>query len=200
MSEILQRFYAPSEQLLVIEQSHRTARNKGWWKMEGGKAVVEDMHEKAVLIVSELAEAFEDYRNPKRDIKVIYALGSAGEEPWEKKHMSMDPMPKPDGFPIEMADAYIRIADLAGALEVETLEEILVHTDGRERSMGKIIYDIMECVFKIENFDTHEDWFGSLFAGIEGACRELGVDLRLAINLKAAYNETRPHRHGGKKA
>lgn len=200
MSEILRRFYSPSEQARVIEQSHRTARNKGWWKIEKGKAVVEDIHEKAVLIVSELAEAFEDYRNPKRDIKTIYALVGTGEVPWEPKHVETSPMPKPDGFPIEMADAYIRICDLAGALEVEELPELLIHTDGNTRSMGKIIYDIMECVFKVEDFDTHEDWFASLLAGIEGACRELGVDLHQAMALKAAYNETRPERHGGKRA
>ena len=200
MSEILQRFYTTTEQMRLIEASHRTAKNKGWWKMERGKAVVEDMYEKAVLIVSELAEAFEDYRNASRDIHTIYAVGSAGEEPWEPKHMSMDPMPKPDGFPIEMADAYIRICDLAGALDVEELDELVIETDGEQRSMGKIIYGIMECVFKVEEFERHEDWFAALFAGIEGACRELDVDLSTAMTLKMAYNETRAHRHGGKKA
>lgn len=200
MTETLPRFYSPSDISRLIEKSHRIARNKGWWKLEGGQAVVEDMYEKAVLIISELAEAFEDYRNPNRDIHVIYAVGSAGEEPWEKKHSEMQPMPKPDGFPIEMADAYIRLADLAGALEATEIEEIVIQSDGEKRSMGKIIYDIMETVFQVESFDAHEDWFGALFAGIEGACRELDVDLPLAMNLKTAYNETRPTRHGGKRA
>lgn len=145
MSEILPRFYTPSDQARIIEQSHRIARTKGWWPLDRGKAVVEDIHEKAVLIISELAEAFEDYRNPKRDIKEIYAVGSAGELLWEEKHTTMEPMPKPDGFPVEMADAYIRIADLAGALEITEMPELLINTDGEERSMGKIIYDIKEC-------------------------------------------------------
>lgn len=58
----------------------------------------------------------------------------------------------------------------------------------------------MEVVFQVDNFDTHEDWFASLFAGIEGACRELGIDLQRAMILKTAYNMTRPERHGGKRA
>ena len=31
-------------------------------------------------------------------------------------------------------------------------------------------------------------------------CGHLGIDLGEAVELKSAYNEMRPHRHGGKKA
>jgi hypothetical protein len=200
MSEIVQRFYSTGDIARLIEKSHRTARNKGWWTIKNGKAVVMDLDEKIVLVISELAEAFEDYRNPKRDIKEIYAVGAAGEVPWEDRHTTMEPMPKPDGFPVEMADAYIRLCDLAGALEVHEVGEVLVHTDGRKQSIGAIVRDLMSSVLLFEKFHADAEWFAMVFAGIEGACRELDVDLHRAMDLKMIYNDTRPVRHGGKRA
>lgn len=35
---------------------------------------------------------------------------------------------------------------------------------------------------------------------IADLCGHLGIDLESAVEQKAAYNETRPYRHGGKKA
>lgn len=77
-----------------------------------------------MLCVSELAEAFEEYRIGKFD-EVYVAAG------------------KPEGGPIELADAIIRITEMAA---------------------------------------------------------ERGMDLDEAVRHKAAFNKSRPHRHGGKLA
>ena len=76
-----------------------------------------------MLIVSELAEALEEHRG-HRAVNEIYFDGE-----------------KPEGIPIEMADAVIRIADAAG------------------------VY---------------------------------GFSLQSAIEMKVAFNATRPTKHGGK--
>lgn len=92
-----------------------------------------------MLVVSELAEAVEDYRDHPNDVAVIkYESTAIG------NYMSPDGVPpKPYGFPIELADAVIRLGDL---------------------------------------------------------CGRYGIDLGKAVEVKMAYNKTRPMRHGGKAA
>lgn len=128
----------------MVKLVHACARAKGWWQEQEVEktdwndpnkptmtkginyvSVMKVIPEKLMLIVSELAEALEDYRESK--MEMWFEVGSK----------------KPCGFPSELADAVIRIADLAGAL---------------------------------------------------------GIDLESAIEEKMAYNETRPYRHGGKRA
>ena len=97
---------------------HDWARGKGWWEQPS-------VPEKLALVHSEVSEALEEYRNDRMDVWV------------------MEGSKKPEGFGIELADAMIRIMDLAGYLDID-LEEL--------------------------------------------------------IEKKMSYNETRPYRHGGKKA
>jgi NTP pyrophosphatase (non-canonical NTP hydrolase) len=101
-------------------EAYRNSRKHGWWDgVEDGDQKV--IPEKLMLTVSELAEAVEDYREGR----MVQALDNG----------------KPVGFPSELADAIIRIGDLAG---------------------------------------------------------HLGIDLNEAVEMKMAYNRTRPYRHGGK--
>jgi NTP pyrophosphatase (non-canonical NTP hydrolase) len=115
----------------LIEKSHNCAIRKGWWEDEHRVpyTVGDKVMEKLALIHSEVSEALEDYREGRMTLT------------YEDIHLS--PPNKPIGFPSELADILIRVADLAGAL---------------------------------------------------------GIDLNKALLEKMAYNETRPYRHGGKKA
>ena len=69
--------------------------------------------EKLMLIVSELAEALEEYRKgiPVRDIY------------WTDK---------PEGFAVELADAVIRIAELAEALQLPLITAIEMKQSANE--------------------------------------------------------------------
>lgn len=108
----------------LVHAAHENSRAKGWWEGDS-----HNVPEKLMLIVSELAEALEDYRNGNMvtEMEPPYRVGAA----------------KPVGFPTELADAVIRIGDLCGFL---------------------------------------------------------GIDLDAVVRQKMAYNATRPHRHGGKRA
>lgn len=100
---------------------YQTAVDHGWWEDP-----TPNIPEKLMLIVSEVAEALEDYR-----------AGLAVDE------VGIEDSGKPVGFPVELADAVIRIMDLS---------------------------------------------------------EHLGINLDAVIRLKAAYNNTREYRHGGKRA
>lgn len=100
---------------------HETAKEKGWWK-DGDR----NFGEIIALIHSELSEALEEYRSGHSENEVYHKL-----------------FDKPEGVPIELADAIIRILDF---------------------------------------------------------CCHAEIDIDQAIAQKMKYNESRPFRHGGKKA
>ena len=70
-----------------------------------GKAGL-DVPTKLMLIVTEISEAMEEYRTGRNSSETYYTFG------------------KPMGLPSELADAIIRIGDLAGILEID-LESIV---------------------------------------------------------------------------
>lgn len=96
------------------DQIHATAREKGWWDD------LEDFAERDLLpilftaklglVTTETAEAIEEIR--ERRIKTWYRSGGKNEG-------------KPEGAGIEMADAVIRLLDLAGAMGIDLEEAIL---------------------------------------------------------------------------
>ena len=134
---------SPSDLREMQKKIHQTAKEKGWW--QGWPDPEKRIPEAIALIHSELSEALEEYRkgmppalayhldDPGSDspaaVRITYADARAGR--------------KPEGFGVELADAIIRILDLAEAL---------------------------------------------------------GIDMTSLVITKMRFNETRPHRHGGKRA
>lgn len=80
---------------------HGAAKQAGWWKdIHTGEDVIGRPHcvgEKLMLIVSEVAEAMEGHR----------------------KNLNDDKLPHRKMIEVELADAVIRIFDLAGALNLD---------------------------------------------------------------------------------
>lgn len=94
---------------------HKLARKKGWWPMlerstpakQKRKELEALVPEKLVLVHSEISEALEEYRSRKVLGEVTF--GAENEQGVEK----------PEGFGVELADAVIRIFDLAEALNID---------------------------------------------------------------------------------
>ncbi len=82
------------------DECHAIARSKGWY--DGGQR---NTGEALMLIVSEVAEAMEEYR--------------AGHTYWW-----MDATGKPLGPNIEIADVLIRVFDFAGAMGIDLDEAV----------------------------------------------------------------------------
>lgn len=92
----------------VVEESHTRSYFAGWWEAPGGRDLRKDVregsrlgvalvNEKIALIHSEISEAMEGFRKDAMDDKLEH-----------RKQIE-----------VELADAIIRIADLAGALQLD---------------------------------------------------------------------------------
>lgn len=85
----------------LVKAAHRIATYKEFWDDE-----TPNIGEKIALIHSELSEALEEVR--------------AGHKPNEIYEVDG----KPEGLPIELADAVIRIADLCGYYKIDLADAI----------------------------------------------------------------------------
>lgn len=103
--------------------SHTLARAKGWWdkyldERRRVNLTPEIVLSKLMLTVTEVAEAAEEVRDGQYEIRfehpdkgVKYALSPN----WAELRNGF----KPEGFPIEIADAIIRLLDMAQAAHVD---------------------------------------------------------------------------------
>lgn len=85
----------------LITTAHGNARSKGWWDKPRTPM------ELLMLVVTEIAEAAEELRTLS-DTLGMSTIYYASDNPQ-----------KPLGFPIEIADAVIRIFDLCGGLHID---------------------------------------------------------------------------------
>lgn len=81
----------------LVERSYQQSVGKGF---HGDPRTVGDL---LMLITTEIAEAFEEYRNGHEPGEVYYNNGSS----------------KPEGVGIELADAVIRVMDFCGRYEID---------------------------------------------------------------------------------
>lgn len=87
------------------QELHALAREKGWWESGTGP---EQLAVKLALVHSELSEALECLRDGQMEV-------------YQKDG-------KPEGWPIELADTFIRLFDLAEATGVDVAKMISVKT------------------------------------------------------------------------
>jgi hypothetical protein len=94
---------------ITQEEIHSLAVKKGWWDEWPDRE--KKIPEALMLIVSEAAEALEEYRNHHKPTEVYFESDGNGQQ-------------KPQGFAIELADIVIRCRDNAEAYGIN-LEEMV---------------------------------------------------------------------------
>lgn len=92
----LQRSVIKASAVMLVNSCHGAAVNSGWWTdLNTGESLIgkRNMGELLCLVHSEISEAMEAHRKDLMD----------------------DKLPHRSGLEVELADAVIRIADIAGA-------------------------------------------------------------------------------------
>lgn len=103
----------------IILESHTTAIEKGWW--DEPRAIAEQL----MLVVSELAEALEELRDGHPPNVIRYDPNQGN---------------KPEGFPVELADTFIRLADTCGQYGIpleQALREKMAYNRTRPHKHGR---------------------------------------------------------------
>lgn len=169
----------------LCTRSHAMAKEKGWWDE------TRSPYELGNLCHSELSEALEELRDG-RGVNEIYYRD--------------DKPTKPEGFPVELADFVIRLADWAasddGVCDSGILKAVASERPkAAERDLQRAIHELHTAVVEATK-DARTHWAGATQICAMGMAFQYaeihGIDLPAVIELKMAYNATRPIRHGRK--
>lgn len=197
----------------LFDDCHRVAVEKGWW--EGYPLILKPYHvlSKLALVHSEPTEALEHVRNVNMLDEATYDG-------------------KPVGFPSELADTVVRVADLAGWMRLpltkhwplnefeHPFEAAVASVDAQHcraqrhwdpDAVGTDTVMLGAAIAQLHRFVSHayddvrKEDHGALCGALTelvmltaALASDLGIDLLAAIKRKHAFNQTRPHRHGGK--
>lgn len=181
------------------KEIHENAVKHGWWdtKRSTGEVIA--------LIHSELSEALEEARDNR---PMMYVLGPNGEEICTPCYFNGR---KPEGVAVELADAVIRVLDMAEHVgmplrdydavrqEWESVRDVAPKIFGDFCTSIAFVHSIVSDLLRasIEG-DANEAISAVLgiIAYIEEYLAHRGLDLWQVIELKHNYNKGRPYKHG----
>lgn len=159
---------------------HATAKAKGFWDVDRNRG------EMLMLVSSELAEALEEHRDNKGTF--YFDEVSA----------------KPEGIVVELADAVIRCLDTlghsyngsAGAL-VERSRKMQSHNAGLYKLTDNFGENLLAVTAILIRAKINVAWLADVIVMCERLSDSLNAEsIWDVIDLKMAYNDTRPHKHG----
>lgn len=172
------------------DKAYKTACDKGFHDVE-----LSNEHF-LMLVITELSEAVEADRKGKRsDVKVF---NTWMESPNTFEHVFVNAFEHAikDSVGDELADAAIRLLDLAGLISVDVeLDDIFIEELSLidDETFTEAIYCIVRCVHYCNRNPVIQP-----LEGIFGLAMKLDINLKWNIEQKMKYNETRGYRHGKK--
>lgn len=198
--------------LALCTRSQQISLEKGWLNPDGSDP--RPFWTVAALFHSELSEALEDFRGNRKLNETYFEVNWEGQkkllseaEYVEYSKQRPGANAKPCGIPVEFADYVIRVAQWAGSnghserINGELGRTTLYSVGGLDKCVAELHLLVSKAYESSRSGDMGcaVDILGESLEYLFYMCNLWGVDLWAAIDLKEAYNMTRPHRHGGKK-
>lgn len=180
----------------LIKEAHATAVEKGWWEKE------RDENEVFALFHTEVSEAFEEYRKGKPLEEIYFSWDedefggrfcNCGTVHEEDDCPTCGSEGKPEGFTVELADLLIRVADWMGHEGLE-YDPCGLSPAENVAEFTMLLHNSICVTWESDGRSWH------IIGTVLAFAAENHLPLIRALEMKLAYNKTRPYRHGGKKA
>ena len=127
-----------------------------------------------------LKKGFEPQPIAVKLMLIVSELGEACEADRTSKHANIKAFE---------AQAPTRLIDMSGGC-------LIVDSTTKEHINEEMAISMCKSAFENTIKDTFEDEIADVFLRLMDLCGEYGIDIEKHIQLKAAYNETRPLKHG----
>lgn len=169
-----------------VVKVHKTAVEHGWWDRP------REVPEVLCLMHSEIDEAACAYR----DKEPMVWVGEGG---------------KPEGVAVELIDCVIRAFDYVGFTGCEEFDDFLMKAVNAGKDVkGLDFYELLSLMHEALTYALEVYRKGDELEVLEGIaeccnwifayCAREDICIQTVLADKHAYNESRPYRHGGKKA
>jgi NTP pyrophosphatase (non-canonical NTP hydrolase) len=164
------------------KEAHALAVEKGWYEGVTDNLSPTRIGSRLALIHGEISEALDCVSKGRMS---FFRLGL-----------------KPEGFPVELADVFLRLCDFAESVGVQMDEPEAVllpdlsTPEALARELNELHNSLSACQWggPDHQIDGHvlSGFLSHLFCVADAA----GVDLLAMAEIKHTYNKTRPHKHG----
>ncbi len=187
----------------LITEAYKIACDKGWHDTEVSFSdYIANVH-------AEISEAWQEWRNNRGLDEIYYECKFSNEKvsPFNDCEKQLTcfgcEYGEPCGIPVELADVCILIFDYLGSVlpEVHKFPVKTINKRHGKDLSGFINYShkMLDTADNCTALNSRWGYLVGLVCDIEEWCYENGIGLDKAIELKMAYNRTRPRRHGGKR-
>ena len=173
------------------DKAYRCAVKHGWHEEEYSNEHF------LCLVISELMEAVEADRSEKHTNRDIFEYYMKQRRRDDEEFMYAFKHDIKDSVEDELADACIRLLDLAGlrGYDLDSFDYEGSDTeDYSDMTFTESMFRI--CVYVTDNF--YRDELYILLNEIFAFCRDRNIDIFWHIKQKMKYNELRPYKHGDK--
>lgn len=173
------------------DKAYRCAVKHGWHEEEYSNEHF------LCLVISELMEAVEADRSEKHTNRDIFEYYMKQRRRDDEEFMYAFKHDIKDSVEDELADACIRLLDLAGlrGYDLDSFDYEESDTeDYSDMTFTESMFRI--CVYVTDNF--YRDELYILLNEIFAFCRDRNIDIFWHIKQKMKYNELRPYKHGDK--
>lgn len=163
--------------------------SKGFDPTEGG------VGRYLLLTISEICEAQNELRDGRGITEIYYSGGFTDEDgcTWAGR--------KPEGFPVEIADAVIRILDIGAKLGTDFSIEVTVPDYCQPQyTLDDWLIGACHCLTKANYYESTEEEFHTCLKQALGVlfmlCAHHDIQVMEIVNEKLDFNRTRPPKHG----